>query len=100
MGGVSGHEADGAGAEEGDRLAGGEVREGEVVLADGEDVGLEGEGGFVLVAWGEFEAVEVCEGDAEVLCLGLGAGVSGGRIECWYAQKGSKGGDNVTWPLA
>lgn len=68
-GGVGGHEADGPGAEDGDAFARLEAAEVEPVPAGGEDVGQEGEVGFVLGAGGELEAVEVGVGDAEVLRL-------------------------------
>lgn len=45
---VSGHEADGAGAEDGNGLAGLEAGEDDAVPAGREDVGEKGEGGFVL----------------------------------------------------
>ena len=47
------------------------MREREAVPARGEDVREEGEGAFVRGAGGEFEGVEVGEGDAEVLGLWL-----------------------------
>ena len=39
--------------------------------ACGEDIGQEGEVGFVFCAGGEFEGVEVGVGNAEVLRLGV-----------------------------
>ena len=75
-GGVSGHEADGAGAENGDAFARLETGEVEAVPAGGENVSEEGEVGFVVCAGGELEAVEVGVGDAEVLRLWVGG--------CWY----------------
>lgn len=47
-GGVGGHQTDGAGAEDGNGLAGLEAGEDDAVPAGGEDVGKEGEGGFIL----------------------------------------------------
>ena len=73
-GGIGGHEADGAGAKDGNSFAGLKIGEGDTVPASGKDVGEEGEGGFVLCTRREGESVEVGEGDTEVLCLGVVGG--------------------------
>ena len=68
------HEADRTGAEDSDRLTGLEAGQADAVPARGEDIGEQDEVVLVLLAGRQFERVEVCVRDPDVLGLATAVG--------------------------